>query len=872
MTFKIRFLAATLFILIGLCLSCVKKDNTTEKIKLNIPENFVLEELYAPQNHQQGSWVSITEGPDSTFYTSDQYGSIYHFKIPKEGSKVDPSQVDSVDLNIGFAHGLLWAFNSLYVVVVKSPNEDQPDDPSSGVYRLKDTDNDGKLDFQENILSLSGQGEHGPHTLRVGPDGNSIYLIAGNFNKVPDHFKSRLPKTWEEDNLLPPYLDASGHAVDLKAPGGWVAKSDPDGKTWELIAAGMRNPFGFGFNQYGDLFAYDADMEWDFGMPWYRPTRILHITSGAEFGWRTGSGKWPVYNPDNLPAVENMAQGSPTAVVMGKDLKFPNKYKAGLFACDWSFGTIYYVDLQTKGSSYVGTKEEFLSGTPLPITNAIAGSDGHFYFLTGGRRLSSHLYRLRYNGPQTEKETRTLDPQFRSFKNIRDFLEEKHGNISPYTVQDSWPFLSHEDEFISYAARIAIEHQPLNSWINMLMKEKNETTFIHGALAYARSNGPLDRKIVSKLSSIEWSNQSAKNKLALLRVYNLLLTRQGMPNADLTKTIINRLSPLFPAEDSRINRSLSELLIYLKSPQAVEKCIALLDQESKQSTSSHPEILSEQLLERSEQYGPQIADMAENMPPTEAIFYVTVLSHATEGWTMELRTTYFDWFYKALEKKGGVSYKMFLDNIRANALKKVPQEQYEYFQNISGFYSPLKEMSQLPKPVGPGSNYNRYDLGRIVLWGDDKLNNYDGDIASGKRAFEAALCSSCHRMNGEGSIGGPDLSNLHTRFNKNEIAQSILSPNEEISDQYEFTKFTLKDKSKVVGRIIRETDDSFEVYQSPYNITATTEIDKTNILNKERSSISPMPAKLLNGLNEQEVLDLFVYLLSGADENHEYYK
>ena len=43
------------------------------------------------------------------------------------------------------------------------------------------------------------------------------------------------------------------------------------------------------------------------------------------------------------------------------------------------------------------------------------------------------------------------------------------------------------------------------------------------------------------------------------------------------------------------------------------------------------------------------------------------------------------------------------------------------------------------------------------------------------------------------------------------------------------------------------------------------------MVSKGISPISPMPVNLLSRLNEQEIVDLFAYLISGADEEHRYY-
>src|SRR5262249_44026206 len=147
-------------------------------------------------------------------------------------------------------------------------------------------------------------------------------------------------KNWLEDQLLPRMWDANGHAVGVLAPGGWVVKTDPDGKTWEVLTTGYRNAYDMAVNAEGELFVYDADMEWDMGMPWYRPTRVSHSPSGSELGWRSGSGKWPAYYPDSLPAMIDIGPGSPVGVTFGYEAKFPAKYQKALYILDWTFGTI----------------------------------------------------------------------------------------------------------------------------------------------------------------------------------------------------------------------------------------------------------------------------------------------------------------------------------------------------------------------------------------------------------------------------------------------------------------------------------------------------------------------------------------------------
>jgi hypothetical protein len=107
--------------------------------------------------------------------------------------------------------------------------------------------------------------------------------------------------------------DGKGHDPTIYAPAGWICRTDPDGKNWEVVATGFRNAYDIAFAPDGELFTFDSDMEWDIGAPWWRPIRICHVVSGAEFGWRNGSAKWPTYYPDSVPPVLTWAWAPPPA-------------------------------------------------------------------------------------------------------------------------------------------------------------------------------------------------------------------------------------------------------------------------------------------------------------------------------------------------------------------------------------------------------------------------------------------------------------------------------------------------------------------------------------------------------------------------------
>ena len=848
--------------------------------KLKLPDGFVAELLYSPGENEQGSWVAMTFDDKGRMITSDQYGFLYRLELPPIGSdstvkpKVEQLQIGNVAdslVGMGYAQGLLYAFNSLYVVVNNDPNEKFG--LPTGLYRIQDLDGNDQFETITQLKELKGeQGEHGPHSLKLTPDGKGIYLIAGNHVDVPEMNHYRLPRVWQEDNLFPLIKDPRGHANDRKAPGGWLARIDPEGKDWELISAGYRNTFDFDYNEVGDIFGYDSDMEWDFGMPWYRPTRIAHLTSGSEYGWRTGNSKWSPNYPDNLPATLNIGQGSPTNVMFGAKANFPSKYKKALYAFDWSFGIIYAIHLTPKGATYEASAEEFISGAPLPLTDGTIGPDGALYFATGGRRLESDLYRVYYKG-ELDTHTPLKEADLPQEAKLRRELEQFHAKgASAAGLEKAWSNLNHPDRFVQYAARVAVEHQPVATWKARALSETNPTSKIQAILALAHQGTNADAAgMLSSLMQVDYAALSATDKQNILRTLEVILARYDQGASASKAQLIAYLDPHYPADDNLLNRSLSILLVHLDAPSAVGKTLALLKNAKDDPNYQKTFTSSSDLIFRNPQYGLDIANMLANVPPAQATFYATVLGGADKGWTATQREEYFGWIKNALTAyKGGRSYVGFLDRARKMALASVDKADFEKYDELSGGKLLTESGNDIvnsgTQPEGPGRRWT-------VEEAEPLLTNLVGrDLVKGKAMYAASLCQSCHTMQGAGGVIGPDLSQLGTRFSAKDILVATLDPNATISDQYHASVLELKAGGSLVGKITDEDGEHYYLSQNPFTPADIKKVPKNTVSLKKNSDVSIMMPGLVNRLNEEELKDLMAYLISGGNANHAVYK
>ncbi len=810
----------------------------------NVLPGFKVEKLFTVPKDELGSWVAITFDNKGRLIASDQ-GNLGLVRItpPAIGSD-EETKVEKLDIKISAAQGLLYAFDSLYISVNGGPG--------SGLYRARDTNGDDQFDEVVKLRALAGGGEHGPHALRLSPDGKSIYIICGNHTDPTSFTSGSVPMNWSEDLLLPRQWDARGHARGRLAPGGWIAKVDPAGENWEVVSIGYRNAYDMDFNADGELFAYDSDMEWDMGSPWYRPTRVTHAVSGSEFGWRSGTGKWPSYYIDSLPELVNIGPGSPVGVTFGYGAKFPGKYQKALYLLDWTFGTIYALHLQPEGASYRVDKEEFLSRTPLPLTDAAVGPDGALYFTIGGRGTQSELFRVIYQGDEDTQPVDARNTEGAKLRELRHKLEAYH-----QTVEDTdaalaliWPNLSHEDRHIRYAARVALEHQPFALWENRVLAEKNIVALIAGAVARARQGTPeIEPKLLDALNAIHIEKLPESQQLDLLRAYALIFMRLGEPGIEQRAAIVQKLDALYPADSDSLNRELCQVLVYLKSPTVISKTLELMRQPYEPSQSE----LSD-LLARNPGYGGAIAKMLANQPNQSLIQFAFCLRNMRYGWTLEQRKEYLQLLDGERDKSGGASFQGFIDNIRSEALANASEAERKALETLAPV---TVKKEDLPAPIGPGKDWTLPELITLTSGGLHGRN-----FEAGRRAYAAARCVVCHRYGGDGGATGPDLTNVAGRFSFKDLSEAIVDPSKVISDQYRAHNIVTLSGKAFSGRVAGESNDELTVFTNPEDITKVEVVAKSDIDEMVPSPLSMMPKDLLKSLNKDEVLDMLAYLLS----------
>ena len=844
----------------------VGENKATPVDRIKAPAGFKVELLYSVPGAEQGSWVSLCADDKGRIYACDQYGDLYRFPAPAPGQPLKAADIRKMPVKVRAINGMTWAFGALYAGV----NDYERKFPS-GFYRISDTDGDDLLDQAELLREFQAGSDHGVHKVVVTPDQQGFYLITGN-NAVKTETAASSPVAplWGDDHLLPRMPDGRGHNRHVLAPGGIVYRISKDGKTFETFASGFRNIYGGALNRNGELFTYDADMEYDFNTPWYRPTRVNHVVSGGEYGWRNGAGKYPEFYADNLPATVNIGPGSPTGVAFGYGAKFPAKYQEALYIMDWSWGKIYAVHLKAQGASYAGTKEDFILGAPLPVTDLlIHPGDGAMYFAIGGRKVQSGLYRVTYAGTESTAPARLEAPAASPETLARRALEKFHGKPDPKAADAAWPHLASGDRWLRSAARVVLEHQPAAGWVERAFAEPDATARLEALLALARQAAPcpyhtekaakpdprtgvapttaeptpaqaaLRDRLLAALRGMDFAKLTKEQQLAHARLAQIVLHRYGKPDAAGLAALTAQYDAAYPAADFELNWILTETLAFLQSPTLAAKGMAL------------------------------VAAAGSQEPEME---FMRSLRMLKAGWTPALREQQLNWFVKAASYRGGSSFVKFIEFIRNDSLNTFTAEETARHASLiaTAKNPPVKSAYENVGAIFAGRTPTNWTLDELATAAETGLKGRD--FETGRRMFGAAACFACHRYGNAGGMNGPDLTGAGGRYSPRDLLDQIIHPSKEINEQFAPVVVTRQDGSTVSGVIVNLNGDTVQINTDLSDPDQRVGVDRKQVRSIEVSKVSPMPPMLLNMLTKEEVLDLVAFVLSGGDKEHRFFK
>ncbi|HXJ56828.1 MAG TPA: PVC-type heme-binding CxxCH protein [Verrucomicrobiae bacterium] len=118
-------------------------------------------------------------------------------------------------------------------------------------------------------------------------------------------------------------------------------------------------------------------------------------------------------------------------------------------------------------------------------------------------------------------------------------------------------------------------------------------------------------------------------------------------------------------------------------------------------------------------------------------------------------------------------------------------------------------------------------------------------------------CLTCHRLNNQGGVIGPDLTGVGRRFARIHLIESILEPSRAIAPAFRNLLVRLKDAQELTGVRIAENDSVLTLgdAEGQSHSLKKDQIEETRVL-----ELSIMPEGLENALTDAEFVDLIAFL------------
>jgi putative heme-binding domain-containing protein len=678
---------------------------------------------------------------------------------------------------------------------------------------LRDTDNDGMADKQDEILRLETKGDY-PHNGLSGiafePGGKKMLVSLG-------------------ENLGLPYrlVGVDNSEVTGKDGAGAVFECTMDGRAVRRVAVGFWNPFSICAVPDGRIFAVDNDPD---AMP---PCRLVHVVWGGDYGYRYQYGRagthplqaWNGELPGTLPMVCGVGE-APTAVV---------PHAGRLWVASWGDHRIERHQLISRGASYGSSHEIVVQGDDnFRPTGMTIGPDSALYFAdwvlhdypVHGR---GRIWRLALPSDQR-------NAKFPS-RSSEDVAASTDGASALDHAQSDDPFV-HAQGVAQLAKNPELSAQSSDKARVRLAALEAARLRNTGSSEALLRNCMNDKSSDVRLYAVRWI---ADERIMSLRDDVAKLLDGPQPSQRYYLTVLGAVDWLDHKPELRGPEIADELLVRelsnpKRTPEVKALALALLKPDNKFLT-----------IERVSEY------LQAKYQPLQ-LEAVRSLAQQTNPKRFELLAS--------LAKDDSQS-----DEVRAEAivgLSAAAEQHRDLLEKLatSRRAAPCQEAERVLRLTGlhPAAAEAKPAAGDIAAWND--LLSKPSDAAAGHRLFFNSAgphCSACHKHSGRGGNVGPDLSEVGRSTSREKIITSILQPSQEIAPDYQPWVLVTSDGKTYTGlRLPKVGDDGTEAFADANGKYFTLPI--ASIEERHVASKSIMPDNLQSMLSIDDLRDLVTFL------------
>ncbi len=740
---------------------------------------------------------------------------------------------------------------------------------------------DPAVDKREVILTgFNGRlHDHSLHSVACGPDGQ-WYWNAGNrgakfTDKSGKTFRVGCPDDSSDFDWKPREIAGlpsdDGHVY----VGGFAARMNPDGSAVQVIGHNFRNSYEQTFTSFGDVFQNDND-----DPPACRTTFLMEYGNAGYFspdgkrswsadrrpGQSTPIAEWRQEDPGTLPAGDVYGGGSPTGIAFYEDGALGEKYRGLLLSCEPGRNTVFGYNPQPAGAgwklerfnfltsnlegNYAGT--DFKGGSVSPElkisfrpSDVVVGADGAIYVAdwfdprVGGHSdldatLSGAIYRIAPKGfkPKIAKfDPGTTRGQIAALKspavNVRNVGFEKLRAQGSKAVSAVAKLLKDENPYFRARATWLLSQLGTAgiAKVEPLLKNDDAQMRIVAYRALRRQNWKLDE--FSRRLAVD-ASPAVRREVALAQrdvpfavsreiLFNLA---RGYDGAD--RTYLEAFGTGCWGKESKVfdlvERELGTVDPLKWSAKFAGIAWRLHPPQSVAAFKARALAPSLSLTER------KAALVALGYIPARAA--AEAVADVAMQTTGDIRTDALWWLLNGKDRQ-------WVGMAVAERLKR------------DGIYDP--ETIVLQAIVVP-------ELQPTKLPPLADLLSLKGDAVRGKQV--ATACLTCHRIGGEGTDYGPDITAFAKMQTREVVLRSILNPSADISSGFDGSVIKLKDGTEIHGLVLSGGDPL--IVRSTAGVTQT--VPAARVESRKPLGRSLMLSADQLGLAPQDLADVLAYL------------